>query len=154
MVATTNVENTLQSTMYEFRAYGKNHFLQPPMVKFLKRKPIQMPLQMAKSILIGLALFTAAVLVTLQHVSSNRRAVLSEIAIRNPAGPRSQMNFNVHDYGHSQLFASEESAFPNCAIAWRSCNDKATDCIEVWRSAGLLQSWKTACMSPEADIAK
>ena len=107
-----------------------------------------------KSVLMALALLAATVLVSFHAISHYRQYSLSEVSVRNPAGPKTQMRLNFQDSRHAQLYASEESAFPNCAIAWRSCDDKATDCMEVWRSAGLLKSWKTACLTSTSEAAK
>jgi hypothetical protein len=94
-----------------------------------------------------IATLALAMLVSLQHLSSVRQiGLMEEVNLRNPSGPRTQMNIMLRDSNLAEQMAAEESAFPNCAIAWRSCNDKALDCVEVWRTAGLLDSWKSACL--------
>ncbi len=107
-----------------------------------------------KYVFVALAILAGFALLSLQLISHSRRAVLLNVKVRNPSGPWSQMSLRVQDSGKSQLYASEESAFPNCAVAWRSCNEKATDCMEVWDSAGLLNAWKTACLSSESEKSK
>jgi hypothetical protein len=107
-----------------------------------------------KYVLVALAMIAGFAILSLQRISHSRRANLLEVEVRNPSGPWSQMSLRVQDSGVSQLYAAEESAFPNCAVAWRSCNKKATDCMEVWDSAGLLNAWKTACLSSESEKTK
>jgi hypothetical protein len=113
-----------------------------------------MPVVVPKYVFVALAMIAGFAILSLQRISHNRNVNLLEVQVRNPSGPWSQMSLRVQDSGKSQLYAAEESAFPNCAVAWRSCNEKATDCMEVWDSAGLLNAWKSACLSSESEKSK
>jgi hypothetical protein len=107
-----------------------------------------------KYVFVALALLAGFAILSLQRISNNRHSKLLQVQVRNPSGPWSQMSLRVEDSRKSQLYAAEESAFPNCAVAWRSCNQEATDCMEVWDSAGLLKAWKSACLSSESERSK
>jgi hypothetical protein len=125
-----------------------------PVGKKKNIEEVEMALAVPKYVFVALAMLAGFAILSLQRISYNRHANLLEVQLSNPSGPRSQMSLRAQDLAKSQLYAAEESAFPNCAIAWRSCNEKATDCMEVWESAGLLNAWKSACLNSEPENSK